>query len=79
MAAGIGFPVAIKIDSPDILQKNRGGWPKKLGINNEEEARAAFTEVLDNAKQYNPNAKINGTLVQEMVSGGTEFIVGGVL
>ena len=75
MAAGIGFPVAIKIDSPDILHKTEAGG-LKLGINNEEEARAAFTEVLDNAKQYNPNAKINGTLVQEMVSGGTEFIVG---
>ena len=75
IAADIGFPVAIKIDSPDILHKTEAG-AIKLGINDKEAAKTAFNEVLQNAKQYNPNAQINGALVQEMVSGGTEFIVG---
>jgi acyl-CoA synthetase (NDP forming) len=75
IAAGIGFPVAIKIDSPDILHKTEAG-AIKLGITDKEAAKNAFNEVIQNAKQYDPNAQINGTLVQEMVSGGTEFIVG---
>ena len=75
IAENIGFPVAIKIDSPDILHKTEAG-AIKLGINDKASAKTAFNEVMQNAKKYNPDAQINGTLVQEMVSGGTEFIVG---
>jgi acetyltransferase len=71
----IGYPVALKIDSPDILHKTEAGG-LKLNITSKEELIAAYNEVLDNCRKYDPKAKINGVLVQEMVKGGTEVIVG---
>jgi acetyltransferase len=75
IAESIGFPVAMKVDSPDILHKTEAGG-LKLNIQNGEETAAAFREVMDNCRKYDPKAVINGVLVQEMVSGGTEVIVG---
>lgn len=75
IASEIGYPVAVKVDSPDILHKTEAG-ALKLFIKNEEELKAAFHEVLTNARSYNPGARINGALIQEMVQGGTEVIVG---
>ncbi len=72
---GIGYPLALKIDSPDILHKTEAGG-LKLNISNKEELAVAYNEVLQNAKKYDPKAKINGVLIQEMVTGGTEVIVG---
>ncbi|MDJ0764407.1 MAG: acetate--CoA ligase family protein [Myxococcota bacterium] len=71
----IGYPVALKIDSPDILHKTEAGG-LKLNIQSKEALVAAYNEVLENAKKYDPKAKINGVLVQEMVKDGTEVIVG---
>ena len=75
VAEKIGYPVAMKIDSPDILHKTEAGG-LKLNIANREELVAAFREVMKNAASYDPDAKINGVSVQEMVQGGTEVIVG---
>ncbi|MCP4606987.1 MAG: acetate--CoA ligase family protein [Proteobacteria bacterium] len=71
----VGYPVALKIDSPDIQHKTEAGG-LKLNITNKEQLVAAYNEVLKNAAKYDPKAKINGVLVQEMVKGGTEVIVG---
>ncbi|MFZ5651883.1 MAG: acetate--CoA ligase family protein [Bacillota bacterium] len=71
----IGYPVALKIDSPDIPHKTEAGG-LKLGINNDDEVRSAFAEIIDNVKHYLPDARINGVSVQEMLPEGVEVIVG---
>lgn len=71
----IGYPLVLKIDSPDILHKTEAGG-LKLNIKNRDELVAAYNEVLTNARQYDAKARIDGVLIQEMVSGGTEVIVG---
>ncbi|GAW93038.1 CoA-binding domain-containing protein [Calderihabitans maritimus] len=75
VARRIGYPVAVKIDSPDILHKTEAK-AIKLGISSDEQLLAAYREVLENARNYQPEARIDGVLIQEMVSGGTEVIVG---
>ena len=86
-AESIGYPVALKVDSPDILHKTEAGVIR-LGLSNAEQVRAAYDAVMSNAalatspvsahgEPVEPrNAAINGVLVQEMVSGGVEVIVG---
>ncbi|MCK4412336.1 MAG: acetate--CoA ligase family protein [Candidatus Eisenbacteria sp.] len=71
----IGYPLALKIDSPDILHKTEAGG-LKLNISDRDQLIAAFHEVLTNARRHAPEARINGVLIQEMVTGGTEVIVG---
>ncbi|MCX7136674.1 MAG: acetate--CoA ligase family protein [Proteobacteria bacterium] len=70
-----GFPVVIKVDSPDILHKTEAGVVR-LGLRSADEVRAAYEEIMANAKTHAPQAKINGVVVQEMVAGGIEVIVG---
>lgn len=75
-AAAIGYPVALKVDSPDILHKTEAG-AIRLGLTNEAQVAAAYADIMSNAARYGPaGAVINGVLVQEMVSGGVEAIVG---
>jgi len=71
----IGYPVALKVISPQIIHKTNAKV-LKLGIRNESELINAYDEIIKNAKQYNPNAEIQGVLVQEMIGSGTEVIVG---
>ena len=75
IAARIGGPLAMKIDSPDILHKTEAGG-LKLNIEGDEAVRAAYNEIMTNARNYNAEARLSGVLVQEMVKGGTEVIVG---
>jgi len=75
IADRIGYPLAMKIDSPDILHKTEAGG-LKLNLGSRREVKAAFSEIMANAKRYDPDARLNGVLVQEMVIGGTEVIVG---
>ncbi len=74
-ATEIGFPVVLKIESPDIAHKTEAGGVM-LGIKDESAAKAGFDRVVANARRYNPDAEIAGVLVQEMVSGGRELILG---
>jgi acetyltransferase len=77
-AEKLGYPVVLKIASPDILHKTDAKGVK-VGISNPEEIRTAFTEILANAKVYKAEAKIAGILVQEMApKGGTEVIFGAI-
>lgn len=71
----IGYPVALKVDSPDILHKSEAGVVR-LNLKSGAEVERAYAEIMANAKRYAPEAAISGALVQEMVSGGVEMIVG---
>jgi len=74
-AEQIGYPVVLKIDSPDILHKTDAGVIR-LGIASKEDLVKSYGEMMDAATRYDPGARINGVAVQEMVAGGTEVIAG---
>ena len=74
-AQQIGFPVVMKINSPDITHKSDAGGVK-VGLKSDEEVKSTFRTIINNAKRYNPNAKINGVLIQEMIKSGKETILG---
>ncbi len=73
----IGYPVVLKIVSPDIIHKSDAGGVK-VNLKNAEEVSAAFKTIVENAKNYKADAKIVGVLVQEMAPQSTEVIVGAV-
>lgn len=77
-AKKIGFPVVMKIASPQIIHKSDAGGVK-VGMSNEKDVRDAFSTIIKNAKKYNQKATIKGILVQEMVKGGKELIIGSKL
>jgi acetyltransferase len=74
-AEGTGYPVVMKISSDDILHKSDAGGVR-LGLRNKAQVKKAFNEIVANAVAYDPSARIDGVLVQQMVRGGTEVIVG---
>jgi acetyltransferase len=71
----IGYPVVMKIVSPEILHKTDVGGVK-VGIANRQEVEEAFFEITARTRQYLPQATILGVSVQEMVQGGKEVILG---
>jgi 4-hydroxybutyryl-CoA synthetase (ADP-forming) len=71
----IGYPVVLKIASPDIIHKSDAGGVK-VGLNNNDEVQRAFRSIIENARKYRTDAKIQGILVQEMVQSGKEIILG---
>src|SRR5919109_195054 len=75
LAREIGFPVALKIVSPQIVHKTEAGGVM-LGLDNAREVRQAYRTIMANAWHYKADAQIAGVQVQQMVSGGHEVIVG---
>ena len=75
LARDVGFPVALKIVSPDIIHKTEAGGVQ-LGLANAREVRQAYRTITANAWNYKTDAHITGVQVQQMVSGGHEVIVG---
>ncbi len=75
LAQRIGYPVALKVQSPDISHKTEAK-AVRLGLASDADVAAAYDEILRNAKAYRSDARIDGVLVQEMVSGGIEAILG---
>ncbi len=75
IAKKIGYPVVLKIASPQIIHKSDAGGVK-VNIQNDKDVHSAFKEIITNAKKYNKNAVIQGVLVVEMVKGGKEMIIG---
>jgi acetate---CoA ligase (ADP-forming) len=76
IAGKIGYPVVLKIASPDILHKTDIGGVK-VGLQNSDAVRDAFELMVYRAQRYLPEARIWGCLVQEMApSGGLEVLVG---
>ena len=71
----IGFPVALKIASPDVVHKTDSGGVK-LSINSVAEVKKAYDEILKKVKRQYPDADIHGVSVQKMIQPGTEVIVG---
>lgn len=77
LASDIGFPVVMKIVSPQILHKTEAGGVL-VGVKSADEAAKAFATIVDNARRYDPKAEILGVQIQQMLSGGHEVIIGAV-
>jgi acetyl coenzyme A synthetase (ADP forming)-like protein len=77
LASSIGFPVVMKIVSPQILHKTEAGGVV-VGVKSAEAAQEAFTTIIANARRYNSDATIDGVQVQQMLAGGQEVIIGAV-
>ncbi|VXC02437.1 N-acetyltransferase GCN5 [Burkholderia sp. 8Y] len=77
LASFIGFPVVLKIVSPEILHKTEAGGVL-VGVKNEADVKAGFATIIENAKKYDANATIVGVQVQQMVGAGQEVIIGAV-
>ena len=75
IAKTLGFPVVLKIVSPDVLHKSDAGGVK-LNLNTEAEVGNAYDTILASIKQKFPSAKILGVAVQKMARPGTEVIIG---
>ena len=78
LAKKIGYPVVMKIASPQIIHKSDAGGVK-VNLTNEKEIKEAFKTIIKNAKKYNKKAEIKGVLIVEMVKGGKEMIIGSKL
>jgi len=74
-AAEIGYPVVLKIESPDLPHKTEAGGVR-IGLADAAAVEAAFDEMMTAARRHAPAARLEGVLVQEMVSGGIELIAG---
>jgi acetyl coenzyme A synthetase (ADP forming)-like protein len=77
IATDMGFPVVMKIVSPDILHKTEAGGVM-VGVKTAADVEKNYAGILANAKKYKSDAKIEGIQVQQMLLGGQEVIVGAV-
>ncbi len=75
LAQELGYPVAIKIESADILHKTEAGGVR-LGISDSTSVSEAVNEVLANARAHDPSANIDGVIVQHMAKPATELVLG---
>lgn len=75
MAEKLGYPVVMKIVSPQILHKSDAGGVK-VRLENDKAVEAAFEQIMENAKKYDPDAHLEGVLVQQMAPAGKEVILG---
>src|SRR5690348_9029620 len=73
--ARVGFPLVMKIQSPDIAHKSEVGGVR-VNITSKGEAFSAYRDLLESAQKLRPNAKIQGVLVGPMAKKGVEIIVG---
>jgi 4-hydroxybutyryl-CoA synthetase (ADP-forming) len=74
-ARQVGYPLVMKIVSPDIIHKSDAGGVK-VGIKTDDELKNAFKTITENAAKYKSDANIKGVLVQEMVKSAKETILG---
>ena len=74
-AKDLGYPVVLKIVSPDVTHKSDVGGVR-LGLDSGEAVTAAFSEIVEAVKQRQPDARIDGVAVQKMARPGIEVIVG---
>ena len=75
IANELGYPVVLKVVSPDIVHKSDVGGVI-LNISNDEELKEAYERLMNNVRRNAPNARILGVLVEEQLPEGTEVIVG---
>jgi acetate---CoA ligase (ADP-forming) len=74
-AMELGFPLALKVESPDISHKTEAGGVA-LNLRSMDELRAAYERILANARSFSPAARISGVLLQPMVPAGVEVVAG---
>src|SRR5437899_2564168 len=77
LAMKIGYPVVLKIVSPQILHKTEAGGVL-VGVKSAAEVRKGFASIMANAKKYDRKADLMGVQIQQMVAGGQEVIIGAV-
>ncbi len=75
LSKAAGFPVVLKIVSPDIIHKSDSGGVK-LGLANAAQVGRAYADIMAAAKKANPKAAIHGVSVQKMAKPGVEIIMG---
>ena len=75
IAGEIGYPVVLKIESPDLPHKTEVGGVR-VGLADAAAVKAAFAEIMAAVRAAAPTKRLEGVLVQEMVTGGIEFIAG---
>ena len=71
----MGFPVVLKIVSPDVIHKSDSGGVK-LGLANTSQVGNAYSEIVSAIKKHHPKAKIEGVSVKKMARSGVEVIIG---
>jgi acetate---CoA ligase (ADP-forming) len=76
-AGSLGFPLALKIQSPDIAHKTEIGGVR-LGLSSPDGLRQAFDEVIAAARRFKPQARLEGVLLQPMAPPGVEMILGSI-
>lgn len=74
-AASIGYPVVMKVSSPDLLHKSDLGLVE-VGVSSAAEVKRAYTELIERAHKADKKAAIDGVIVTELVKGGIETVVG---
>ncbi|QDG94705.1 acetate--CoA ligase family protein (plasmid) [Rhizobium sp. NIBRBAC000502774] len=74
-ARELGFPVVMKVNSPDISHKTEYGGVK-LGLASVEDVAGAFSQIIDSVEKKDPQARIDGVLVQPMAAAGIEVLLG---
>jgi acetyl coenzyme A synthetase (ADP forming)-like protein len=77
LADEIGYPVVLKIVSPDILHKTEAKGVL-VGLSSAAEVADGYEQIVANARKYDANAEITGVQVQQMLSGGQEVLIGAV-
>src|SRR5512143_2795961 len=77
LATAMGYPVVMKIVSPQILHKTEAGGVL-VGVKSAEEAAKGFVTIVENARKYDSKAEIHGVQIQQMLTGGHEVIIGAV-
>jgi acyl-CoA synthetase (NDP forming) len=75
LSKSMGFPVVLKIISPDISHKSDIGGVK-LGLANAAQVEKAYSDIMSAVKQKQPEAKVTGVSVQKMARPGIEIIIG---
>ncbi len=74
-ASAIGYPVVMKVVSPDIIHKSDAGGVR-VNLTGPSQVRDAYELMMMRIKEKEPNARVHGVLMQEMVTEGREIIVG---
>ena len=74
-SADMGYPVVLKIESPDLPHKTEVEGVR-VGLVDAPAVAAAFEAIMAAARRHAPTARLEGVLVQEMIAGGTELIAG---
>jgi len=74
-AEKMGYPVVMKIVSPDITHKSDAGGIR-LNLKSKEEVKEAYEKMMVDVKKHVPNARLDGVQLQQMLTGGNEIIIG---